>query len=101
MPRTSNVFSRIEPELKEQAENILAKLGISMGSAIGMFLRQVVLQRGIPFEVRLPHKKPAFLCELTPEKFDAEIEKGFADIAAGRVRSAEDVFAALERDYGI
>ncbi|MBR6636348.1 MAG: type II toxin-antitoxin system RelB/DinJ family antitoxin [Phascolarctobacterium sp.] len=54
MSRTSTVFTRIEPELKEQAELILAKLGISMSSAMNMFLRQIVLQKGIPFELKLP-----------------------------------------------
>ena len=49
MARTSNVFARVEPEIKEQAEQVLERLGIPMSNAVGMFLRQVVLQRGIPF----------------------------------------------------
>ena len=43
-----------EPEVKEQAERVLDQLGIPMSNAVGMFLRQIVLQRGIPFEVKLP-----------------------------------------------
>ena len=42
MKRTSNVFVRVEPEVKEQAEKILGELGIPMSNAVGMFLRQVV-----------------------------------------------------------
>jgi len=56
--RTSNIFARVEPELKEQAELVLEKLGIPMSNAIRLFLRQVVLQRGIPFELKLPQSKP-------------------------------------------
>ena len=41
MSRTSNVFARVEPDVKEQAEVILTRLGIPMSNAIGMFLRQV------------------------------------------------------------
>ena len=44
MARTSNVFARVEPEVKEQAESILNQLGIPMSNAVGMFLKQVVLQ---------------------------------------------------------
>ena len=54
MPRTSNIYAQIEPELKEQAEAVLEQLGIPMSNAIGLFLRQVVLQRGIPFDIKLP-----------------------------------------------
>ena len=54
MARTANVFARVEPEIKEEAEHILDCLGIPMSNAVGMFLRQVVLQKGIPFDVKLP-----------------------------------------------
>ena len=101
MPKTSNVFARIEPELKMQAESILGQLGIPMSNAIGLFLQQVVMQRGIPFAVKLPQRKPMALGSLSEEEFNAEIEKGFADMAAGRMRPAAVVFADLKRDYDI
>jgi DNA-damage-inducible protein J len=101
MSRTSNVFARIEPEIKEQAEGVLNRLGIPMSNAIGLFLRQVVMQRGIPFEMKLPQRKPVAVESLSEAEFNAEIEKGFADMAAGRMRPAADVFADLKRDYGI
>ena len=101
MSRTSNVFARVEPELKDQAENVLSQLGIPMSSAIGLFLRQVVLQRGIPFDMKLPQRKPVALGSLSEAEFNAEIEKGFADMAAGRMRPAGDVFTDLQRDYGV
>ena len=101
MTRTSNVFARVEPELKEQAEGILSQLGIPMSNAIGLFLRQVVIQRGIPFEMKLPQRKPLAFDTLSEEEFNAEIEKGFADMAAGRMRPADEVFADMQRDYGI
>ena len=101
MAKTSNVFARVEPELKEQAESVLNQLGMPMSNAIGLFLQQVVLQRGIPFDVKLPFRKPLGLGSLSEEEFNYEIEKGFADIVAGRMRSADNVFADLKRDYGI
>ncbi len=74
MARTSNIFARVEPEVKEQAELILEQLGIPMSNAIGLFLRQVVLQRGIPFELKLPQSKPLSVSTLTEEQFNAEID---------------------------
>lgn len=53
MARTANIFAHVEPELKEQAESVLDQLGIPMSNAVGMFLRQIVLQKGIPFEMKL------------------------------------------------
>ena len=58
-----------EPEVKEQAEQVLDQLGIPMSNAVGMFLRQIVLQRGIPFEVKLPaYEEPVAYGSLTKER---------------------------------
>lgn len=94
MARTPNVFARVEPEVKEQAEQVLDRLGIPMSNAVGMFLRQIVLQRGIPFEMKLPaYEEPVAYGSLTKEQFNAEIEKGMEDIRAGRVYSADEAEA--------
>lgn len=101
MARTANVFTRVEPEIKEQAESVLNQLGISMSNAVGMFLRQIVIQRGIPFEMKLPAKEPLVMGNLTKEQFDAEISKGMADIENGRVYSPDQVEEEMRRLYGI
>ena len=102
MARTANVFARVEPEVKEQAEQVLERLGIPMSNAVGMFLRQIVLQRGIPFEMKLPaYEEPVAYGSLTKEQFNAEIEKGMEDIKAGRVYSADEVEAEMKREFGI
>lgn len=101
MAETSNVYVSVEPEIKEQAESILKQLGIPMSNAVGMFLRQVVIQRGIPFDVKLPTKKPLSMNELTKEQLDAEISKGMNDIENGRVYSAEEAEKEMHRLYGI
>ena len=101
MARTANVFVRVEPELKNQAESILDQLGIPMSNAVGMFLRQIVLQNGIPFEMKLPRTEPLAYGSLTKEQFDKEIEKGLSDVKAGRVYSADAIEAEMKRDFGI
>ena len=54
MAKSANLYARIEPEVKEQAEIILGELGIPASSAINMFYKQIILQRGLPFDVKLP-----------------------------------------------
>lgn len=49
---------RIEENTKKQAVELLAGLGLNLSDAINMFLKQVILQRGIPFEVKYPDLKP-------------------------------------------
>jgi DNA-damage-inducible protein J len=101
MARTSNIFARVEPEIKEQAERVLEQLGIPMSNAIGLFLRQVILHRGIPFEVKLQQKKPLSLGSLSEENFYIEIEKGLADLSAGRVASENRAAEKIRRDYDV
>lgn len=101
MAKTASVFTRVEPEIKTQAEQVLDRLGISMSNAVDMFLRQVVLQKGIPFEMKLPQEEPLAYGSLTKELFDAEIEKGIADIKNGRVYSADTIEVEMKRDFGI
>ena len=57
MSKTSNVYARIEPETKEQAEAILSKLGIPSSVAINMFYNQIILNNGLPFDVKIPSNK--------------------------------------------
>lgn len=49
---TSEIRSRIEPDLKDEAQAVLSRVGLNISDAIRLFLRQVVAARGLPFEVR-------------------------------------------------
>jgi len=99
--RTSNVFARVEPDIKEQAEQVLVQLGIPMSNAISMFLRQIIMHRGIPFDMKLPMHEPMAMGMLTPAQLNEELEKGYAGAMAGRHRSLKDVAADMEKDYNI
>ncbi len=55
MTKTAQVNVRMESEIKTEAETIFAQLGITPSQAIKMFYRQVSLQQGLPFEVRIPN----------------------------------------------
>ena len=101
MAKDANVFARVDASLKEQAENILTQLGMPMSSAINIFLNQIVLRRGLPFEVTLPVKTPVAAGSLTSDEFYAEIKRVYDDCAAGRTRPAEDVFRDIEAEFGL
>lgn len=99
--KTANLYVRIEPDVKEHAESILAALGITASNAINMFYKQIILNRGLPFDVKIPTSRPVNVSELNEEELNAEIEKGYADMLAGRTKPAKEVFKNIRRDYGI
>lgn len=99
--KSANLYARIEPDVKEQAEAILSALGIPASNAINMFYKQIILQRGIPFEVKIPSVHPVDMNTLSEAEMHAELEKGYVDMKAGRVRPAQEVFADIRKDYGL
>ncbi|MBR1567360.1 MAG: type II toxin-antitoxin system RelB/DinJ family antitoxin [Lachnospiraceae bacterium] len=101
MAKTANLYARIEPDVKEQAESILSALGIPASNAINMFYKQIILQRGLPFEVKMPTRGMVDATELSYAEMDAELEKGYADMKAGRTKSVKSTFADIRKDYGL
>lgn len=99
--KSANLYARIEPDVKEQAEKILSTLGIPASNAINMFYKQIILQRGLPFEVKIPYSRPTDMSELSDAEMNMEIEKGYVDMEAGRTRVASDVFTDIRRDYDL
>ena len=53
--RTATVNARIEPELKESAELILHELGLSSAETIRLMYKQICLQKGLPFPIKIPN----------------------------------------------
>ena len=99
--KSANLYARIEPDVKEQAERILSTLGIPASNAINMFYKQIILNRGLPFEVKIPTSKPLNVAKLSVNELNAELEKGYADMAAGKTKPARQAFEDIRKDYGI
>lgn len=97
--KSANLYARIEPDVKEKAESVLSALGIPASNAINMFYKQIILQRGLPFDVKIPSSRFIDMSALSKAELDAELEKGYADIEAGRTRDASAVFADIRKDY--
>ena len=100
MAKSANLYARIEPDVKEQAEAILNALGIPASNAITMFYKQIILKKGIPFDVRLP-EHPLDISLMASEQLNAELEKGYADMLAGKTKPTDDVFAGIRKDFDL
>jgi|SaaInlStandDraft_3_1057020.scaffolds.fasta_scaffold76506_1 DNA-damage-inducible protein J len=55
--KTATARALLDPKVKEEAEEILKKLGLSVSKSFELFYRQVIVQRGLPFELHIPNEK--------------------------------------------
>ncbi|MCR5663077.1 MAG: type II toxin-antitoxin system RelB/DinJ family antitoxin [bacterium] len=100
MAKTTAVYARIDTQLKDSAEEILAQLGITPTSAIQMLYSQIVLNKGLPFELRLPYAKPTAIGAFSREELDIELAKGVQSLKEGAL-DANEVDARLSQEFGI
>ena len=56
MPKTAMIRARIEPSVKEAVEEIFEHLGLNTTEAINLFYYQVILHKGLPFDITVPNK---------------------------------------------
>jgi addiction module RelB/DinJ family antitoxin len=101
MANTTAVYARIDTGLKENAENILSQLGISPSSAIQMLYSQIVLTKGLPFDLHLPSAKPTAIGGMNCAEIDAELMKGINSLKSGKTYSPDEVDAELAKEFGI
>lgn len=74
--KQTNLHIRIEPEVKEEAESILTSLGITSSDAISLFYKEIILQKGLPFEMKLQSSKSADdIVELDPVPYNPAYEE--------------------------
>lgn len=86
MAKTGYLNARIDAGLKVKAEKIFATLDVSPSQAIAMFYRQVVLRRGLPFDVCIPNETTLAALE--------EAEVGGGQVIHGSVSDAFDEIIA-------
>lgn len=91
MNETTNLNIRMEKKIKQQAEELFAEFGINMTTAINMFLRQAIRQRGIPFDLTLDTPNAQTIAAMN--EADEMLEKG----TGKRFSSAKEMFEELEK----
>ena len=93
MAKTETLHIRVNETVKENAEETLELLGISISEAVNMFLCQVNLTGGLPFEVKLPaHER---VTVRTKEELYRKLQEAEDDIREGRVSPVSEVFDRL------
>lgn len=81
--KTANVLARVEPDVKEQAEAIMAKLGVPASTVINMLYKQIIMTRSIPFALSVP-SAPIARDEMDTVVFNAMMEEGLSQAKAGQ-----------------
>ena len=100
MEKSATLNLRVNPTLKQDAENVLGRLGIPMSTAVDMFLNQVVLVGGIPFAVKIPNAPERIdASKMTEEQIHAKIKRGYDDYKAGHVQDAAGAFAGFRESH--
>ena len=95
--KTAYVVARVEPEVKEQAEEILSQLGIPASVAINMLYKQIIITHSIPFSLSAS-RRPLTREDMNDEAFNAMMKNGLDEAKAGVSRPAADVFDMLRTE---
>lgn len=90
--KSANVMARVEPEVKEQAEEILSQIGIPVSTAINMLYREIILWKGLPFRPSMPSVQIRAYDELTKEEFDTRMAIGLAQAKTNEASPIDEVF---------
>lgn len=80
MAKTDTLHIRIEPSVKQRAEQTLKELGLSITEAINVFLNQVILNDGIPFEIRKPRFNKETIQAIEDTKKGENLSKTFDSV---------------------
>ena len=102
MEKTMTLNLRVNPTVKQQAEDVLKQLGIPMATAIDMYLRQITLTGGIPFSLSLP-KAPAALNAdtMTDDQLHAALQVGIKGTVIPWMRQAHSHSSGNSTDEAV
>lgn len=93
MAQAVNVNFRMDADLKKGMEQVCSELGMSMTTAFTIFAKKVNREKRIPFDVSID--------SLYLERLNAELEKGYADMLAGKTKSVKQTFEDIRKDYDL
>lgn len=98
MANTATVYARIDPELKNDVDDILKALGITPSSLIQMLYSEIRLTKKVPLSLSIPRNKPLSAASMSKEEFDEELRKGVNDMKSGNVHSLEEIDHILNEE---
>ena len=93
MEKTATLNLRVNPTVKKKAEEVLDVLGIPMSTAISIYLNQIGLTGGIPFEVKIPRAPESVNMDMmTNEELHKKLDAGYRDAINGKTCDAAAAF---------
>ena len=94
----ATVSTRVEYDIKNEAENILQKLGIPVSVVINSLYRQIIYRNGIPFSLTIPNE-PKTIDFMTDVELDAKLQHSYEQSLRGEGKPYAEVFDELERGF--
>ncbi|AAK33543.2 type II toxin-antitoxin system RelB/DinJ family antitoxin [Streptococcus pyogenes] len=99
MAKTGTLNLRVDDSVKSAADDILKRLGIPMSTAIDMFLNQIILTGGIPFDVSLPEAPQRVNVDyMSQEKFYDKLITSFEDAKTGNRQDVREFLFQLKEN---
>lgn len=88
-PVSTNI--KIDPDLKQQSQELLESFGLSLSAAVNIFLRQVVREQAIPFRIGEPISSDK-------AEYYRKLDRGIAQVHAGQgiIKSMAELEAMAE-----
>lgn len=84
MTRSDTIHATVDKQTKEKAQGILHDLGMSMSEAIAVYFKQIVLHKGLPFEVKIPNQETVNTMKKAAKGIEVEsfssVEELFEDL---------------------
>lgn len=91
--KTANVTARVQPEIKEQAEAILDRLGMPVSVLIDSLYRQIIMTNSIPYSFSIPTIPTRD--NMSTRQFDAMMEKGLSQAKTGQGMDLDEAFVKI------
>ena len=89
MPKNATVRARVDEQLKNRAEKILRRVGVSTSDAMNLMLHQIILHDGLPFDVRIPNAET--------RRAMRELDESKSEIFTGSTREVFDSIIGLRK----
>ena len=99
MAKNEVLHIRVNGNIKKNAEQTLSVLGVSLSEAVNMFLHQIYLVGGLPFDVKVPLAPNSVIAHSKEELYEM-LEVGRKQIQTGKVEDADIVIEQIKDKYG-
>ena len=88
--KSANVTARVHPEIKQQAEAVLEKIGLPVSN---ISYRQIIMTGGVPYSLTVPNLPTRD--SMTDAEFNTIMEKGYHQAKTGEGISVDEAFEKI------